>query len=503
MPGHGGDIEAKVCDESSATLTDRPGTALESSGEPMTIQALVVLWSRDDPDAEGSVLAVPPGRPGPEAIMGRGTGRGGDGSRRLVLCRHRPGTVAPAPPITSRSISRNQLGIRALDEHTVEVRRLGRCAMLHNGVEVPIARVAMGDTIQLGKGLILLAVRRPAWLAGDPAWGRSFAFGSADPDGIVGESAGTWQLRRQISFIAPKAGHVLIRGASGTGKELVARALHAHSPRGARPLLSRNAATFPEGLIDAELFGNLRAYPNPGMPDRPGLVGDANGSSLYLDEIAELPLGLQSHLLRVLDRGEYQRLGESRVRNSDFRLIAATNRPLSSLKEDLAARLPFRIDIPDLNSRREDIPLLAVHLLRRIAEQQPEIRERFFTAGASSPRPRLSPALVRSLVRHDYVTHVRELEACLWDALARSQGDHVEFEAWPSPRGGDKSGVANPAEQRSVPSLDALHIQSALDEHQGHLELTRRALGLSSRHALARLISKFGLRAGRDWKPSA
>src|SRR6185503_16398678 len=114
-----------------------------------------------------------------------------------------------------------------------------------------------------------------------------------------------------------------------------ARALHELSPRAERRLVSRNAATLPSGLMDAELFGNAKNYPNPGMAERAGLIGEANGGTLFLDEIGELPAELQAHLLRVLDGdGEYQRLGDAQQRRSDFRLVAATNRDPSSLKHD-------------------------------------------------------------------------------------------------------------------------------------------------------------------------
>src|SRR5262249_38405316 len=192
----------------------------------------------------------------------------------------------------------------------------------------------------------------------------SFAFGAADTHGIVGESPAAWALRDTVAFAARSVGHVLIHGESGVGKELVARAIHALSARRARPLGARNAATFPEALVDAELFGNAKNYPNPGMIEREGVVGEADGSTLFLDEIGELPAALQAHLLRVLDRGgEYQRLGEPRVRRADLRVVAATNRSIDELKHDLAARLTLRVEVPSLADRREDIPLLARHLL--------------------------------------------------------------------------------------------------------------------------------------------
>src|SRR5262249_13648433 len=152
--------------------------------------------------------------------------------------------------------------------------------------------------------MVLLCVRRPAWITGTPTV-REFSFGDVDEHGLVGESPAIWELRARIAFIGPRPGHVFIHGESGAGKELVARAIHASSPRAVRPLVARNAATIPEGLIDAELFGNLRNYPHAGMAERPGLIGEADGGTLFLDELAELPVPLQAHLLRVLDGGEY------------------------------------------------------------------------------------------------------------------------------------------------------------------------------------------------------
>lgn len=140
---------------------------------------------------------------------------------------------------------------------------------------------------------------------------------------------------------------MLITGESGTEKELAAGAIHARSRRGKNVLVAHNAATFPAGLIDAELFGNPKHYPNTGMPERPGLVGEADGGVLFLDEIGELPLEMRARLLRLLDAGgEYRRLGEAKGRRSDFRLVATTNRDASMLKHDLLSRLKVRVALP-------------------------------------------------------------------------------------------------------------------------------------------------------------
>src|SRR6185436_8690780 len=141
----------------------------------------------------------------------------------------------------------------------------------------------------------LFCVRRRAWVHSLGSRAPSMPFGTADPHGMVGESPVAWEFRRQIAFVAPRPDHVLIVGESGTGKELAARAVHALSPRNASAFVARNAATFPEGLVDAELFGHAKNYPNAGMPERPGLIAGAASATLFLDEIAELSPTLQTH----------------------------------------------------------------------------------------------------------------------------------------------------------------------------------------------------------------
>jgi two-component system nitrogen regulation response regulator GlnG/two-component system response regulator HydG len=295
-------------------------------------------------------------------------------------------------------------------------------------------------------------------------------------------------LRSEIAFAAPRAGHVLILGDTGTGKELVARALHAASGR-TGALVSRNAATLPESLVDAELFGNPKAYPNPGMPEREGLVGAAHGGSLFLDEFADLPSGAQAHILRVLDSGEYQRLGESMTRHSEFRLIAATNRPESALRPDLLARFDFRVRVPDLASRRDDIPLIFRHLFALVTQEDDALGARFAT---ENRLPRLGTGFIRRLAQHPFSANVRELRRLLWRALAESPSDVLE---WP-----DTSRRIGPADDGDA--LPAREVQRALDANNGSLEKTWRALGLSNRYVLRRLIAKHGLsvtrRAGAD-----
>ncbi|MBW2258298.1 MAG: sigma-54-dependent Fis family transcriptional regulator [Deltaproteobacteria bacterium] len=339
----------------------------------------------------------------------------------------------------------------------------------------------------VGSCLLLLCTSRP-WKLG-PFDAALHPFGEVDELGMVGESAEAWALRTAIQTAAAQDVHALIEGQSGAGKELVAQGIHASSRRARRPIVSRNAATFPETLIDAELFGNAANYPNPGMRPRLGLIGEADGSTLFLDEIGELSDALQAHLLRVLDNGEYQRLGESKARQSDFRFIGATRRPAEVLRHDLLARLRVRIAVPGLNDRREDVPLLARYLLREIAASEPGVADRFFEGGGWRGTPRISPALVRLLVQYDYTMNVRELETLLRTAIADSPGNFLEASERlvQTP----KAGTTGPVDPGVIPPEV---IQECLDRHDGRQAEVWRELGLSSRHVLARLIKKHGLR---------
>jgi DNA-binding NtrC family response regulator len=313
---------------------------------------------------------------------------------------------------------------------------------------------------------------------------------------MVGESPPMFELRESLGFAAKSDTHVLLLGESGTGKELAARALHSLGPAARGKFIARNASTLPSALIDAELFGNARNYPQAGMGERSGLIGEADGGTLFLDEIGELPTELQAHLLRVLDSGgEYQRLGESQVRKSKFRLVAATNRPRDLLKHDFAARFATEVRVPSLADRREDIPLLIRALLLGAAERSPEIATRFIEtkpSGARSPRP--SRELVQELLVKTYPTNIRELGALLWQAMRESESDELElpssFAAESRPSRDRREESARGAQAEPTPE----EIRAALDANAGNVPAAARALGLSSRYVLNRLLRKHGIR---------
>jgi DNA-binding NtrC family response regulator len=471
------DIGAARNDPGATTLDVDVSSTREAPGEERGL-GLVVIWWQGEPRRVGEVLL--PGRE--PSWFGRAVAALNEA--RLSLLRQRPGHNECAAPITNPFVSRRHLRLTALED-SIEIECCGKQPLCVDGSELESAEVRRGDVVEVRGVCSFLCVERAHRLAAGPT---ASAFGAADVHGIVGESPAIWDLRDRISFVASRSAHVLVTGASGTGKELVARAIHGQSARSKKAMVARNAATLPPALIDAELFGNAASYPNAGMAERPGLIGQAEGSTLFLDEIGELPTELHAHLLRVLDAGEYQRLGDARTRCADFRFVAATNRPVTSLKPDLAARLAVTIDVPGLDRRPEDITLLARHLVQRIAARDPELAARYLVSGGAvaHEEPRLSSELARALTQHQYSTHVRELSSLLWRSMQSSSGGVLECT-------GEVRELLRPRPSARAPEdVSPEELRSALVRHAGVKERVWRELGLSSRHALLRLMKKLG-----------
>lgn len=472
--------EMRVAEEKDTLdQTTREGAAPNPNTTPATPSRLVltIVGAVHAPDRLGEVAMLP--RSGGEEWW---IGRKGD----APWIRQRPWGHEEAGPNPDPYMSRRQTRFW-FEGNRVHAENRGSLPLFLNGVPVQECTVQTGDLMEVGDRLMVLVSERPARLEG-PNTGH--AFGRADRDGWVGETPAAWATREEIDFLARRPLHVLILGESGVGKELAARALHAGSRRRNKPWVSRNAATITPSLADAELFGNLRAYPNPGMAERPGLIGSANGSTLFLDEFGELPDDVQARLLRVLDAGEYTRLGEAEARKSDFRLLAATNRDPSQLKHDVLARFPARLHLASLNDRREDIPLLVMHLLERIARDDPEATARFLS---DDGKVQVSLRFMRQLLVHTYTTHVRELETLVWTSIRGSRSQFLEplepdDDAWTSPDPRVADGALDPSQ------LDPELIQQALDRHGGRQEPVWRELGLANRFVLARLVKKHNLK---------
>jgi DNA-binding NtrC family response regulator len=416
----------------------------------------------------------------------------------LTFHQLRPSGSRDLGPLRSPHISRRQILLTYHPSGDLSVEQIGRSPLRLDGRVTTSGVLRPGGLIEVENRLVLRYTHRPAaWLRPLPEGHMDpFPFGAADRFGVVGESPLAWELRRQAAFLAACDEHVLVTGPSGSGKELIVQAIHRQSRRGQRPLLSRNAATIPDTLIDAELFGNLRNYPNPGTPERPGLLGEADGGALFLDELGELPLRLQAHLLRVMDRGEYQRLGEAKLRRADLRLLAATNRDLSELKHDLVARFPHRMELPGLDARIDDIVLIARHLFAQILAGAPALR-----AAAPPDGPVLGLEFIVALVTYPFTTHVRELSGLLWSALKAPHGPVLQPPAGaptrpppsdvydtPTPT---PAPLATPAHAAS--ELTREQIQAALDRCGGVKDRAWRELGLRSRFQLHRLLKRWGL----------
>lgn len=472
-----------------ATTVTNVGPESTKAGDA-AVPALVVCWSRSEPHRVGEVAFPPDG--GEPAVLGRGLGDSGE--RRLTFVPLHPTAACEPAALQGKGISRDQLRVQRLGDR-LRVENIGRCAAQRNGVEFRTVDLAVGDTLHLDRQVLLACVSR----APRPPHLRFFperalgAFGRADGVGLIGESSAVWALRDRVAFCALAQEHVLVHGASGTGKELVAAALHELSERRRARLVSRNAATIPSGIAAAELFGNRINYPNPGMPERAGLVGEADASTLFLDELGELSPELQSQLLRFLDSGEYQRLGEDRSRRGDVRLVAATNRDPSELKHDLFARLKLSIETPDLNAHREDVPLLARELVARAAKRSPSLVQRFVRDTSRGAELYASARLIDRLVRHTYTLHVRELDAILWQAMADASGDELDLSEGVEQRlrGRAEDGEAgDPASE----DIGAERLREVLTATLGNKTEAARQLGLS-RFTLYRLMKRLNVDA--------
>lgn len=407
----------------SAEISDARSAATGASPtEEVPCLGLVIVWSRSEPDRLGDVCLIQPGLsyPGKSLTLGRYSDHAPPRPATEWI-RQRPGRNIPRGPLTTHKLNRTFLKLRRVSEGSLEVENVGERLMRLDSGPTSHGVVCPGDLIELYRELLLLCVIRPQILPELPAnttdaFGE-VDFGAADTFGFIGESYSAWAHRARLARASGVDRHTLFTGPSGAGKELAASAIHQLSHRRTRRQVAANLASLPESLVEAELFGNRKDYPNPGTPERPGLIGEADGSSLLLDEIGEVSQGIHAKLLRVLDDGEYRRIGDLGARRVDLRLLAATNRPPSALKHDLVARLSVRIVLPDLNARLEDIPLLAAALLRSLVTEAPDILRPLLDASGEIPIP---IKVMKALVLHRYETHVRELKHILWQCIDES-----------------------------------------------------------------------------------
>jgi DNA-binding NtrC family response regulator len=309
------------------------------------------------------------------------------------------------------------------------------------------------------------------------------------PPGIIGASQAMRDLFQVLRRVAPSRHPVLVTGESGTGKELVARELHRVSGRGS--FVAVNCAAFPENLLESELFGAEKGAFTGADRERAGLFEAADGGTLFLDEIGELPLALQPKLLRALESGEFRRVGSTRTRTADIRLIAATHRDLDDevregrFREDLFWRLNvFHVHLPPLRGRPADIPLLAEHLARS-------------AGGPGAAAPRISPEAMALLVAYPWPGNVRELRNAIERAAALATQETIRPEDLP-PRiseAGRTAVLVNRASSQMAPlrDLEKAYIQEILRQTGGNKSRAAEILGLD-RKTLYRKLEEYDRR---------
>jgi two-component system response regulator HydG len=315
---------------------------------------------------------------------------------------------------------------------------------------------------------------------------KSFCF-----EGIIGSSEAMSKLIKRIKQVARTKISVLIVGESGTGKDLVARAIHHNSDRSKKPFKVANCAAFQESLLESELFGHVKGSFTGAVADRKGLFEAAHGGTLFLDEVGDMPLAMQAKLLRALESGEIVPVGSNDPRKVDVRVVAATHRNLREMvledkfRNDLLYRLnSVTLRIPPLRERREDVPLLIDHFLRQANEEN------------GTAVKHITPEARRKLVHYHWQdNNVRELKNTLAGMVVLAEGDSLDVADLPERIRGTREivpvGLAT-LTGLSMTDMEKLHIANTLKLTDGNREKAARVLGIGAR-TLYRKIKEYGL----------
>jgi DNA-binding NtrC family response regulator len=300
---------------------------------------------------------------------------------------------------------------------------------------------------------------------------------------LIGKSTPMKRVYELIQMVAPTDSTVLITGESGTGKELVARAIHAASPRCNMPMVTIHCGALTETLLESELFGHERGAFTGAQQRKKGKFEIAEGGTVFLDEISDISLKMQTDLLRVLQEKEIVRVGSNQAIHVDFRCIAATNKDLQELvkagsfRPDLFYRLNVvSIELPPLRARRDDIPLLVNHFVEQ------------FATSMSRPTPRVAPAAMDLLLSYEWPGNVRELENAMERAMVI--GQHAELEPSDFPF---QLHPAAPQGGRTLDDIERVHVERVLEETSWNLSRTARILGID-RTTLYNKLKRYGLK---------
>ena len=302
------------------------------------------------------------------------------------------------------------------------------------------------------------------------------------------------QIEELINAMAPSEANALITGESGVGKEVIANVIHQRSRRAAKPMVKLNCAAFPQAMIEGELFGYVKGAFTGAMNDFPGMIAEANGSTLFLDEISDMPADLQTRFLRVLQEREFRPLGSTRTLKADFRVIAATNRPIAQalaenrLRSDLYYRInTFQIEVPPLRERKQDIPPLVASFVKHFAEQ------------LEKPEPDIAPDAFQKLLDYSWPGNVRELQNAIEYAVVLARQNLIGVKELPAevqlPAALQQSERGAAAPRNGVQTLDNVErntILQALAQCHGNKKKAAQLLGIQ-RPTLYNKMKRFAI----------
>ena len=296
-----------------------------------------------------------------------------------------------------------------------------------------------------------------------------------------------------INAMAPSEANVLITGESGVGKEVIANVIHSRSLRADKPMVKLNCAAFPQQMIESELFGYVKGAFTGAMNDFSGMIAEADGSTLFLDEISEMPADLQTRFLRVLQEGEYRSLGSTRTMKSNFRVVAATNRPIQQalaenrLRSDLYYRLnTFQIEVPPLRERKQDIPPLVGTFVKRFAQK------------LGKAEPEITPEAFEKLLDYAWPGNVRELQNAIEYAVVLARQNLITVKELPTEvqlpavLQQTERGEPQSAKAQSLNEMERHAILQALAQTHGNKKRAAELLGIQ-RPTLYNKMKRFGI----------
>ena len=320
-------------------------------------------------------------------------------------------------------------------------------------------------------------------------------------DNLIGHSAAMREIFQTVTRVAPTRATVLLAGESGVGKDMIARAIHQHSPRKNAPFVKINCTALPENLMESELFGYEKGAFTGANTSKPGKFEQADKGTVFLDEIGDVPTNVQVKLLRILQEREFERLGSNVTRSVDVRVIAATNADLRAaleqgrFREDLYYRLNVvPINVPSLRERKEDIPFLAIHFVRKLSKD------------LGSQVTEISPAAMDRLVAYNWPGNVRELENTIERSMVLAPGNvlepadiRIESPRHPAP---PASHEALLPEGMTIDQWEQMMLREAIRRANGNKSQAARLLGLT-RNALRYRLSQMGLDSGKEAEDTA